>query len=204
LLFTASDNAPMFFVNWEDAVGFCNRLTERERIAGRLKSDYEYRLPTEAEWEYACRAGTTTATYAGDLVIKGRHNAPVLDDIAWYGGNSNIGYTGKGWDISKLAEKAYPGGIAGPRSVATKKPNAWGLYDMIGNVLQWCSDWYDDKLPGGEVIDPRGPDSGSLRVVRGDSWINAASFSRSACRWGGHPDSRRDTGGFRIALGPVH
>lgn len=203
LAYNAADDTPMYYVNWEEAVAFCHRLTDRERAAGRLPAGYEYRLPTEAEWEYACRAGTTTATYAGDLVIIGAHNAPVLDDVAWYGGNSNIGYTGKGWDISKLAEREYPGGIAGPRTVATKKSNAWGLYDMIGNVLQWCGDWYAEKLPGGEVVDPRGPDSGSLRVLRGDSWINAARFSRAACRWGGQPESRTDTGGFRIALGAI-
>jgi sulfatase modifying factor 1 len=199
-----ANDAPIYWVSWEEAVEFCHRLTERERAAGRLPPSYEYRLPTEAEWEYACRAGTTTATYAGDLAIKGKHNAPILDDIAWYGGNSNVGYTGNGFDLSTLPEKQYPGGTGAQRAVATKKPNAWGLYDMIGNVTEWCSDWYANKLPGGEVVDPRGPDSGALRVMRGACWINAARFCRAACRWSSPPGYRFHGTGFRIALSQVH
>lgn len=127
LVYNTADDAPMYWVSWEEAVAFCRRLTERERAEGRVPQGYEYRLPTEAEWEYAARAGTTAGTYAGELEIKGFANAPVLDPIAWYRGNSSEGYTGKGVDTSGWPEKQYPGGIAGPRAVATKRPNAWGL-----------------------------------------------------------------------------
>ena len=155
----------MYWVSWEEAVAFCRRLTERERAEGRVPAGYEYRLPTDAEWEYAARAGTTTATYAGELEIKGFANAPVLDPIAWYRGNSSEGYTGKGVDTSAWQEKQYPGGIAGPRTVATKRPNAWGLYDMLGNVWEWCGDWYSYKLPGGSVSDPTGASCSTAPVT---------------------------------------
>lgn len=205
LLFNVAGDAPMYFVNWEEAVAFCRRLTERERTAGRLPSGYEYRLPTEAEWEYACRAGTTSATYAGNLVIKGHYNVPVLDDIAWYGGNSSVGYTGKGRDTSKWPQKQYPGGIAAQRAVATKKPNAWGLYDMLGNVWEWCGDWYIGTLLGGDVRDPQGAHSGSFRVWRGGSYsYGSPGECRAASRTGAVPTMRVSDLGFRVALCPVN
>jgi len=203
LLFDAAGNVPMYFVSWEEATAFCRRLTVRERAAGRLPSGYEYRLPTEAEWEYACRAGTTDATYAGNLVIKGQYNVPVLDDIAWYGGNSSVGYNGKGRDTSKWTEKQYPGGIAAQRAVATKKPNAWGLYDMLGNVWEWCGDTYSRTLPGGEVFDPPDthPDSDTARVWRGGSYsYGSPSECRAASRTGAIPTIRVSDLGFRVAL----
>jgi formylglycine-generating enzyme required for sulfatase activity len=204
LAFNSAGDAPMYFVSWEESVAFCRRLTERERAAGRLPSGYEYRLPTEAEWEYACRAGTTNATYAGNLEIKGKYNVPVLDEIAWYGGNSSVGYTGKGRDTSQWAEKQYPGGTAAQRAVATKKPNTWGLYDMLGNVWEWCGDYYR-KLPGGEVRDPKGPNSGSYRAWRGGSYsYGPATDCRAAARTASLPSMRVSDVGFRVALCPVH
>lgn len=199
---TVADDAPMYFVSWEEAAAFCRRLTDAERAAGHLPTGYEYRLPTEAEWEYACRAGTTTATYAGDLDIKGQNNAPVLDPIAWYGGNSSVGYTGDGFGTAKWPEKQHPGGTAGQRIVATKRPNGWGLHDMLGNVWQWCGDWYG-KLPGGDVVDPQGAASGSFRVNRGGSWNYIARDCRAASRAGDGPGIRYDFLGFRVALSPV-
>jgi len=204
LVFNTSSDAPMYFVNWDESVAFCRRLTEREHATGRLPSGYEYRLPTEAEWEYACRAGTSTATYVGNLEILGTNNAPALDDIAWYGGNSSVGYKGKGRDTSAWPGKQYPGGTAAQRAVGTKEPNAWGFYDMLGNVWEWCADWYFKNLPGSEALDRRGPESGSYRVWRGGSYsYGPARECRAASRTANIPSIRVSDLGFRVALAPV-
>jgi formylglycine-generating enzyme required for sulfatase activity len=196
-------DAPMYWVNWNEASAFCHKLTERERAANRLPAGYVYRLPTEAEWEYACRAGTNTATFAGEIKILGRYNAPALDEIAWYGGNSSVGWTSSGGlNTDSWQEKQYPGGRAAQRSVATRKPNPWGLYDMLGNVWEWCADWYGPQLPGGEVTDPVGPATGKKHVSRGGSWMFAADGSRSAKRFCDEPGARFRCVGFRIALAP--
>ncbi len=224
LVYNTADDAPMYWVSWEEAVAFCRRLTERERAEGRVPQDYEYRLPTEAEWEYAARAGTTTATYAGELEIKAFAHAPVLDPIAWYRGNSSEGYTGKGVDTAAWPQKQYSGGTAGPRAVATKRPNAWGLYDMLGNVWEWCGDWYSNKLPGGSVSEPTGPATrntvqqaayiaaggdltdettmGAGRVIRGGSWSGAPHVLHAAGRIWQLPSQRESALGFRVALAP--
>ena len=140
-----NDKIPVYNVNWYEAVEFCRKLTERARAEGRIPDGYEYRLPTEAEWEYACRAGTTEALPNGwEIRILGKNNAPTLDDIAWYGGNSSRGFDGQGVDTSGWPEKQYPGGRALVREVKGKQPNKWGLYDMIGNVCEWCGDWSGD------------------------------------------------------------
>jgi len=170
---------PMYFVSWEDAQEFCRRLTAIELAAGRLPKGYEYALPTEAQWEYAARGGTRTATYAP------------LETIAWYDANSSQGYEGKGFKVS--------GGIAGPRSVAGKAPNNWGLYDMTGNVWQWCRDWYG-PYPGGKLVDPTGPATGTMRVNRGGSFGSAAADERSASRAGNPPMEASAYRGFRLAL----
>jgi len=155
---------PVENVSWDDAMAYCRKLTERERAAGRLAAGYAYTLPTEAQWEYACRAGTTGA-YAGDL-----------GSMAWYGENSG--------------NKTH--------AVATKRANAWGLYDMHGNVWEWCSDWYG-SYASGRVVDPTGARSGPRRVSRGGSWSNDASYCRSAYRVRFTPGYRRDLLGFRLA-----
>ena len=161
-------NLPVEKVSWEDAMSFCRKLTERERAAGRLSGDLAYTLPTEAQWEYACRAGTTGA-YAGDL-----------DAMAWYAKNSG--------------RKTHP--------VGTKRANAWGLYDMHGNVWEWCSDWYGD-YPRGSVTDPTGANSGSLRVLRGGSWGVTARYCRSADRFRDSPGYAWNLLGFRLALSSI-
>ena len=196
-----SDECPMVFVSWEDAMEFCRRLTAGERAAGRLPAGYVYTLPTEAQWEYACRAGTTGAVYESGYEIVGERNAPVLDGIAWYGGNSSVGYSGRGCDTAGWKEKQYPGGIASYRVVGGKRANAWGLHDMIGNVFEWCADRYGAYPDGGE-IDPMGATSGSYRVNRGGGWRGTASRCRSAARNWLTPGDRYVSLGFRLALVP--
>ena len=173
------DNYPAVYVSWLDASLFCEHLTSYEREAGRFSAKQTYRLPTEAEWEYACRAGTTTAYSFGD-------DESSLGDFAWYGENSRV--NSNWWSYVSL--------------VATKKSNPWGLFDMHGNVWEWCEDWYKDSLSGGN--DPKGPSAGlgnlggSRRVFRGGDWYFSASSCRSASRGRDYPSSRSDCRGFRI------
>ena len=202
-LLGTGDNVAMYYVNWYDAAAFCARLNRLARRDGSLPPGYEYRLPTEAEWEYACRAGTTGPTWAGPMELLGRSNAPVLDDIAWYGGNSSVGYVGRGMDTAAWGEKQYPGGLAGPRDVGLKAPNPWGLSDMLGNLYQWCLDFPSTRLPGGEVTDPAGLPSGTDRALRGGTWHSDATLCRCASRPWSVPSDRTLFVGFRIALAPA-
>jgi len=197
---------PVGRVTWEDCQEYITKLnahlagTPGVHLAGTPGSGYRFSLPTEAQWEYACRAGTMTATYAGEMKILGANNAPILDAIAWYGGNSSVGYTGsKGYDTKDWPDKQYPGGMAGTRDVYGKTPNAWGLYDMHGNVWEWCSDWYG-TYPGGAVTDPTGASSGSERVLRGGSWFSCARDCRSANRGFNKPSVRGSNFGVRLSL----
>jgi len=164
-------NNPVDNVSWDDAVEFCRKLSElpAEKAAGRV-----YRLPTEAEWEYACRAETTTAYSFGD-------DDTELGEYAWLKQNSG--------------DKTHP--------VGGKKPNAWGLYDMHGNVWEWCQDWYGE-YPIGTVTDPTGATSGLSRVIRGGGCINNAKYCRSAYRYGFNPALRSlfNGRGFRVSLSP--
>jgi len=154
---------PVEEVSYDDVQIFIRKLNEKEGTG-------KYRLPTEAEWEYAARAGTTTAYSFGDDKNK-------LGQYAWYDDNSG--------------NETHP--------VGELKPNAWGLYDMHGNVMEWCSDWKGD-YPSGSVIDPKGPSSGSRRVVRGGFlWGLAIKHCRLACRNAWTPDAGSNTGGFRLA-----
>jgi sulfatase modifying factor 1 len=180
-----SDDLPMYFVSWDDADEFCNKLNERERAAGRLSAGYEYNLPTEAQWEYACRAGTTDATYAGPSCEAS------LDTLAWYAGNSAARYEGRRLGSTK----------SGPRAVGQKTPNAWGLHDMYGNIWQWCRDWYG-LYPGGSVTDPTGPAHGTARVNRGGSFGSSINSERSACRAANPQAEASAYRGFRVALCP--
>jgi formylglycine-generating enzyme required for sulfatase activity len=162
-----SANHPVEQVSWEDAVEFCQRLSAlpEEKKAGRV-----YRLPSEAEWEYACRAGTKTAYSFGS-------DEKSLVNFGWCGPNSK-GMT---------------------HAVGLKKANAWGLYDMHGNVWEWCADWYGE-YPKGSATDPRGPEAGSIRVFRGGSWYYGAVICRSAGRYRVGPSVRGSALGFRVAL----
>jgi formylglycine-generating enzyme required for sulfatase activity/serine/threonine protein kinase len=162
--FKAPQN-PVEQVSWDDAVEFCRTLSAvpAEKAAG-----YVYRLPTEAEWEYSCRAGTTTM---------------------YSFGNSESGLGGYAWYAKNSGKTTLPVGV--------KKPNPWGLYDMHGNVNEWCQDWYGD-YPSGSVTDPTGPASGSQRLHRGGSWSSSSGYCRSAIRGRFTPDGRASYLGFRV------
>ena len=155
------DDLPVDSVTWSESVAFCEKLSKLESKT--------YRLPTEAEWEYACRASSPTAYYSGDSVGE-------LIDYAWFDANSQL--------------QTHP--------VAQKWPNAWGIYDMMGNVCQWCSDWYGPYSPGDEVPDPVGPPSGTQRILRGGSWFNHAQYCRCANRYFHAPEERVNFFGVRV------
>jgi formylglycine-generating enzyme required for sulfatase activity len=159
------ENYPASYVSWFQAGEFCKKLSKQEEKQGR-----KYRLPTEAEWEYACRAGSKTAYSFGE-------SSKSLGNYAWFNGNSN--------------GQTHP--------VGEKKANAWGLYDMHGNVWEWCSDWYG-AYPNGAVSDPVGPRKGSFRVLRGGCWIVEAPFCQSALRRCNFPSGSGSYYGFRVAL----
>jgi len=184
------EDLPMYFVSWNEAMDFCHKLTVQERANGRLPAGYEYTLPTEAQWEYACRATTTGATFV--LAPNKDTNYADLDAIAWYGKNSTSGYTGRG-----LGPTA-----AGPRKAGTKQPNNWGMQDMLGNLWEWCLDWYG-PLPGGNVTDPAGPSTGTNRVNKGGSWGSGINDERSANRAKNPPNEDSAWRGFRLALSAV-
>ncbi len=162
------DNLPVEQVDWFDAISFCEKLTAFEKVAGRLPEGYEYTLPTEAQWEYACRAGT-----------KGIYNVDgaSLGDVAWYYNNSGM--------------KSHP--------VGQKIPNAWGIYDMHGNIFELCYDW-NEEYSTDAVTDPKGTSSGNLRILRGGSWYDAPSVCRSATRIDRSPSFKDDKRGIRVVL----
>ncbi|HEY2343533.1 MAG TPA: SUMF1/EgtB/PvdO family nonheme iron enzyme [Chthoniobacteraceae bacterium] len=191
--------APIYWVNWEEATEYCRTLNEREHKAGRLPKGWEIRLPSESQWEYACRAGTDTATYAGELVLLGKNNAPALDTICWYGGNCGVNYSGRGF-YAGWGEKAHQFTLGGPRLVGEKASNPWGLCDALGNLSEWCQDWYAQQYPKGTVRDPAGPPAGEARVMRGNSWNGVASFCRAAARGWQTPHTRINALGFRPAV----
>ncbi len=174
------ERQPMVMVSWDGATAYCAWLTERAK--SDLPPGYRFTLPTEAQWERAARGGTTTMTYAGDLEILGLNNAPALDPIAWYGGNSGLDH-GNGLDSSSWPDKQYDHTSAGTHPVGLKRPNAYGIYDMIGNVYEWCSDWYGEDYYTDGQTDPMGPTTGSYRVNRGGSWDDDARFCRAADRY---------------------
>ena len=155
------------------------KLTESEAQAGRIGPNETYRLPMEAEWEYACRAGTTTKHYFGN-------DAGKLGDYAWWGSADKAGNV-------KNELYAHPVGL--------KKPNKWGLHDMYGNVFEWCSDWYGEKLAGGR--DPTGPQTGGVGISRGDAFNDSKPVNyRSAFRNATGPGHKDFSLGFRLALTP--
>jgi formylglycine-generating enzyme required for sulfatase activity len=194
--FTGDLNRPVESVSWFDAALYCNKRSKQGGLDTAYRYDAKlvyagtttcslltnlqvdmtkngYRLPTEAEWEYTCRAGTTTRCFWGDDSSAGGSYA---------------------WDYANSNSTTHP--------AATKLPNAWGLYDMAGNVWEWCNDWYDTYQSGAQT-DPQGAANGSFRVLRGGSWYNDLSGVgdlRSACRGGSSPDGCGDGYGFRCVV----
>ncbi len=154
------DSLPVEKISWKEALLFCKKLSEKE---GRT-----YRLPTEAEWEYACRAGSTNR-FAGSENI---------ENIAWYANNSQ--------------SKTHP--------VGSKEPNAWGLYDMIGNVSEWCLDYYVPDYPEQEVSDPACPAEGKYHVIRGGAWDSFVPGCRNAARSSAPASYQFKQTGFRLVL----
>jgi len=158
------DARPVEQVSWEDAAEFCQRLGTREHKV--------YRLPTEAEWEYVCRAGGRTAFCYGDDDTR-------LGEFAWYDASA-------GW-------KTHP--------VGSRKPNVWGIHDMHGNVWEWCMDWYGEEFySAGAAVDPQGPSTGRYRVLRGGCWFNRPVFCRSGRRDFNWPTYQDHGVGFRVVL----
>lgn len=193
----AGDDAPVEMVSWHEAREFCLELQRSEPPP----PGFEYRLPTEAEWEYACRAGTKTALYSGSLAIQGALNAAPLDPVAWYGGNSGVDYDG-GVDSSSWFEKQYDHHFAGTHPVAQKAPNAWGFFDLLGNVWEWCWDGKRDFRPV-VVSQPVGPTQTGKRVIRGGSWEDGPGDCRCATRFAAGEKHRFPYLGFRLAVAPV-
>ena len=179
---------PVEGVRWYDAANYCAELSGQEGMAGRLPTGYAYRLPTEAEWEYACRAGTTTRYSFGDALgcSDGGDWCALVDSYMWWSGNDE--------------NETHP--------VGQKLPNPWGLYDMHGHVWEWCGDWWSDELPGGIVVDPArfSSDNEGVRVLRGGAWMDwsicadCSWYYRSAGRCGGH--EAHSGLGFRVVLAP--
>jgi formylglycine-generating enzyme required for sulfatase activity len=165
--FKGEKNLPVEQISWNDCQDFIKKLREKDKKL--------YRLPTEAEWEYSCRAGTTTAYYYGN-------DKRMLGQYAWYLQNS----------FNSSGRKTNPVGL--------KKPNAWGLYDMHGNVLQWCQDWHQAFLPEKDVVDPQGPEEGDNRVQRGGSCHSDTRFCRSASRHSEDPLRRNISTGLRVCF----
>jgi len=168
--FQGDTNCPVEKISYFGALEYCAHVSQRERDAGRLPLAYEYRLPTEAEWEYACRAGSTNFYSFGD-------DAGVADRYAWTLDNSEA--------------KTHP--------VGQKLPNAWGLYDMHGNVWEWCQDWFTN-FPHQDLQDPRGPAEGKFKVFRGGSWTHPVELARAANRFMMSPSNGIYFVGFRLAL----
>ena len=166
---------PVEAVSWHSVTSFCDKLTASERAAGRLPARMTYQLPTEAQWEYACRGGTkTTFSFGDELTAK----------------DANYAYDGFGTGLQRTSDVGeYPA-------------NGWGFHDMHGNVWEWCADWYGD-YPAGAARDPVGPADGSRRVLRGGSWNNTANIARSAYRNRSEPAGSYFLLGFRLSLRPA-
>jgi formylglycine-generating enzyme required for sulfatase activity len=170
------DDYPATCVSWNDVNKFTDKLTREERNANRLPEGWRYAIPTEAQWEYACRAGTSTRYSFGEEDSR-------FSEFGWWGGIPGDGNATN----ERFAHR-----------VGLKLPNPWGLCDIHGNVWEWCRDWYTDKLPGG--TNPDGPANGTFRVRRGGSWRYFRALCRSSQRSREVPQIEDDAIGFRAVL----
>jgi formylglycine-generating enzyme required for sulfatase activity len=167
------DDLPVHNISWIDAKKFIRRLNQ-------LEGDTLYQLPSEAQWEYACRAGSQKAFANGALTVPGSAVDSLLDKVGWYKANAR----------------------QAPHPAASKSPNAWGLYDMHGNVWEWTEDWWESwygKFSGSPVNDPLGPPKGRFKIYRGGGWFAEAPYQRCASRRRAEPGSKSPGIGFRIA-----
>ncbi len=169
--FTNGLNYPVEKVSFLDASNYCAKVTQQERSAGRLPDGFVYRLPYEAEWEYACRAGATNQFHFGD-------NPDQAEAYAWTGENSDA--------------MTHP--------VGQKQPNVWGLHDTHGNVWEWCLDWFA-PYPAAPVTDPTGPAGGKYKLFKGGGWNQDAQFGKASSRFMMSPSNGIHFVGFRLALG---
>jgi formylglycine-generating enzyme required for sulfatase activity len=209
-------NCPVENVTWHEALSYMNALSRNRgleecfdctgsgsSVSCNVKVQYSgqsyynckgYRLPTEAEWEYSYRAGTSTAFYNGAITQTSCSPLdPNLDKIGWYCGNSTVTYAG----CEDLSGSGGPK-CAGTHPVGGKQANAWGLHDMAGNVWEWVYDWYQDSYNNLPATDPVGPSTGSFRVRRGGSFVDYAQVCRAAFRYGFTPGYRDGGLGFRF------
>jgi formylglycine-generating enzyme len=174
-----TDEHPVVNLNWDDAMAFCKWLSEKEKETCRL--------PTEAEWEYACRAGTKTRYFTGEAE----------ESLQGYANVSDAAFLAKYADATWSLE--WNDGHAFTAPVGSLKPNAWGIYDMHGNAWEWCADWYaDDYYKDSPVDDPSGPKTGEVHIVRGGAFTNRLRFVRSADRNAKKPGYRYNFTGFRV------
>jgi formylglycine-generating enzyme required for sulfatase activity len=192
---------PVDFVSYEDAMEFCKKLGEKEveKKVTHLRPGWAYRLPTEAEWEYCCRAGSSTPYHFGEKI----NNIPRLGGTVQSGGRFLPTGEEKELELegANLVKDSAIEDIPGP--VRKFEPNAFGLYDMHGNVAEWCLDWYRRGYPGEARDHPTGPTTGERRVIRGGSFRDPASACRSAARTALSPVEKRPTIGFRVVYAPV-
>lgn len=189
------DDCPVESVSWYDVQLFIRALNEM------YQGHYAFRLPTEAEWEFAARAGSYDAFNNGPITATGCGLDPVLDRVGWYCGNADVNYNG-------CVDATRYGGAAcsGPHPIEERNYNAFDLFDMHGNVSEWCSDWYEGAYshPAEPVVDPQGPSDGTERVYRGGSWSNGTVLCRSAARMVGSPSYRSRAVGFRLVADIVN
>ncbi|MBF0224810.1 MAG: SUMF1/EgtB/PvdO family nonheme iron enzyme [Desulfobacterales bacterium] len=187
---SCGDNCPVEQVSWDDCQTFISKLNQKEGVN-------VYRLPTEAEWEYSARAGTTAAFVTGGINVTDCGYDLNLDTIGWYCNNSCVTYSG-GYDCSSWGGQCSK---CGSHPVGQKQANLWGLYDMHGNVREWCADWYG-LYPSSAVIDPTGPTTGSDHVLRGGSWISYVQSCRSSDRFVYTPSYQISGIGLRLSRTP--